>query len=338
MQAPFFQACLHVLVSEAVVLFKHDLPTKKAVVDVTINGYKAYGLIDTGSSASFINEDTIRKLKVTVFACKVEKVSMGHEYKDVSVSILPDLCSDIIVDHDSLKRHSSLQVTFGGEETPLDICSMAATNVEPAQLFTHLSPNCKPISIKSRRHTAYDLQFIHSEIQNLLKEGIIEKSVSPWRAQVMVVTSENHRHRMAVDYSQTLIRYTELDAFPLPSIDDIVNNVASYNIYSRLDLRNAYYQLKEGWKKFYLLIASIQHRLSLEVLVVQIASIQLRLSFEVLVVQNDRLPFLCLEGHQHVLGKKFKNVIYLINLLMNQGIRLKCHLNVLLMCASIPFT
>ncbi|KAJ8887174.1 hypothetical protein PR048_013389 [Dryococelus australis] len=144
--------------------------------------------------------------------------------------------------HDILKRHSSLQIIFGGEEALLDICSVAATNVEPAQLFSHLFLNCKPISIKSCRHTSSDEQLIDSEIQNLLKEGVIAKIVSPWRAQVMVVTSENHRSRMAVDYSQTINRYTELDAFPLPRIDDIVNKVASYKIYSRIAFRSAYYQ------------------------------------------------------------------------------------------------
>ncbi|KAJ8865578.1 hypothetical protein PR048_033098 [Dryococelus australis] len=232
------------------------------VVDENLNGYKAYGLMDTGSSASFNNEDTIPKLKVPVLACKGEKVSMastslrlsvkdqciitlclqGNEYKDITVSILPDLCSDII-GHDILKRNSSLQEIIGGEEGPLDICSVAAANIEPDQLFTHLSPNCKPISIKSHSHAASDLQLIDSEIQNLLKEGIVEKSVSPWHSQVMVVTSENHRCRMAVDYSQTINRYTELDAFPLPRIDYIVNKVASYKIYSRIDLRSAYYQV-----------------------------------------------------------------------------------------------
>ncbi|KAJ8891766.1 hypothetical protein PR048_004319 [Dryococelus australis] len=145
---------------------------KKAAVDVTINYYKAYGLIDTGSSARFINEDTIRKLKVPVLACKGEKVSMastfklsvkgqcvitlclrGHKYKDITVSIRPDLCSDIIVGHDILK-----DITFGGKEALLDICDVAAANVEPAYLFTHLSPNCKPISIKSHgiQHQIYN--------------------------------------------------------------------------------------------------------------------------------------------------------------------------------------
>ncbi|KAJ8895699.1 hypothetical protein PR048_001035 [Dryococelus australis] len=193
-------------------------------------------------SASFINEDTIRKLKLPPRLLKLSKASIitlclrGYEYKNITVSILPDVCSDIIVGPDILKRYSNLQVTFGGEEAPRFICGVAAANVEPVQLFNNLSLNCKPISIKSRGYTASDLQSVDSEIQNLLKLGIIEKSV-------MVVTSENHRHRMAFDYSQTINRYTKLDAFPLPDIeDDIVNKVTSYKIYSHIYSRSASYQ------------------------------------------------------------------------------------------------
>ncbi|KAJ8890693.1 hypothetical protein PR048_010202 [Dryococelus australis] len=151
-------------------------------IDVTINGYKAYGLIDAGSSASFVNEDTMCKPKCT---CVKEKKYQWPRH------LLSRLLNAI---------------TFGGEEALLDLGSVAAAN-------------------------------------NLLKEGIIEKSVSPWHAQVIVVTSKNQRLRMAVDYSQTINRFTEFDAFPLPHIDDIVNKVASYKIYSRIDLRSAYYQV-----------------------------------------------------------------------------------------------
>ncbi|KAJ8874763.1 hypothetical protein PR048_025629 [Dryococelus australis] len=84
-----------------------------------------------------------------------------HEFKNITVSILSDLCSYIIVGHDNFKRPSSLQ-----RLASLDICNVDAA--DRALLFTHLSPNYS--------------QFIDSEIQNLLKEGIIEKDVSPWHA------------------------------------------------------------------------------------------------------------------------------------------------------------
>ena len=76
----------------------------------------------------------------------------------------------------------------------------------------------------------------------MLKEGIIEPSQSPWRAQTLVVSPENHKKRLVVDYSQTTNRFTLLDAYPLPRIEDMVNEIDSYGVYSTLDLTSAYHQ------------------------------------------------------------------------------------------------
>ena len=48
---------------------------------------------------------------------------------------------------------------------------------------------------------------------------------------------------MVVDYSQTINRFTQLDAYPLPRIDDLVNEVAQHNFFSTLDLQSAYHQV-----------------------------------------------------------------------------------------------
>ncbi|XP_062909829.1 LOW QUALITY PROTEIN: uncharacterized protein LOC134349429 [Mobula hypostoma] len=84
--------------------------------------------------------------------------------------------------------------------------------------------------------------FIKSEVQRLLREGVIETSTSPWRAQVVVVRNRA-KNRMVVDYSQTINRFTQLDAYPLPRIADMVNQIAQYKVYSTIDLKSAYHQL-----------------------------------------------------------------------------------------------
>ena len=63
---------------------------------------------------------------------------------------------------------------------------------------------------------------------------------------MVIVSDECNRHkkRMYVDYSQTINIYTELDAYPLPQIDDMVNELAQYNIFSTFDLSSAYQQIK----------------------------------------------------------------------------------------------
>jgi len=98
------------------------------------------------------------------------------------------------------------------------------------------------VATKSRRYSFGDRQFIRAEIKRLLSEKIIAPSTSPWRAQVVVVKSSD-KHRMVIDYSQTINRYTLLDAYPLPRISDMVNQVAQYRVFSTVDLKSAYHQL-----------------------------------------------------------------------------------------------
>ena len=46
-----------------------------------------------------------------------------------------------------------------------------------------------------------------------------------------------------MDYSQIINRFTLLDAYPLPRIEDMVNEIASYRVYRTLDLTSAYHQV-----------------------------------------------------------------------------------------------
>ncbi|CAI9720228.1 Hypothetical predicted protein [Octopus vulgaris] len=48
---------------------------------------------------------------------------------------------------------------------------------------------------------------------------------------------------MVIDYSETINKYTQPDTYPLPKIDELVNTIAKYKVYSTIDLRSAYYQI-----------------------------------------------------------------------------------------------
>ncbi|KAA3670974.1 uncharacterized protein DEA37_0014831, partial [Paragonimus westermani] len=109
--------------------------------------------------------------------------------------------------------------------------------------FGNLSPICKPIATKSRRLSSPDQKFVESEVRRLLAEGIIEPSYSSWVAQVLATSNVNHKERMVVDYSRTVSRSTYLDAYPLPRIDELVEKISRYEIYTIIDLRIAYYQV-----------------------------------------------------------------------------------------------
>ena len=167
----------------------------------------------------------------------------GKLYEGVKLSILPNLCSDVILGHDFLKRHEKVEILLDGPNPPLSICNLAAANAQPPSLFDKLTEGWKPIATKSRRHSKPDEKFIETEIKRLLKEDIIEPSISPWRAQVLVVSPEGHKKRMVVDYSRTVNKFTQLDAYPQKQIDELVQKISKYSYFSTLDLKSAYHQV-----------------------------------------------------------------------------------------------
>ena len=92
------------------------------------------------------------------------------------------------------------------------------------------------VATKSRRYSKEDKDFI-AEVQQLLEKGIIEPSDSPWRAQVVVTRNETHSKRLVIYYSQIINRFTQLDAYPLPRIDDTINKIAQYKVLTQLTLK-----------------------------------------------------------------------------------------------------
>ncbi|KHJ40573.1 hypothetical protein D918_09348 [Trichuris suis] len=110
----------------------------------------------------------------------------ARSYKDVRLVILRGLCVDVIFGQDFQRLHESLTLNYGGKLPPLTICGLTTLRVDPPKLFAYFSPDCHRVATKSQRFSQEDTIFIRKEIQNLLKEGIIEPSNSPWRAQVLV--------------------------------------------------------------------------------------------------------------------------------------------------------
>ncbi|XP_059053675.1 uncharacterized protein LOC131847961 [Achroia grisella] len=249
--------------AEVAAISAASLPSlHKATVPITINKYYAEALIDTGSSLNFVNEELAHLLKLKQKPCQqiITLASLNHtspvncycnatlqlnnhSYDNVKLLVVRNLCADIILGHDLLKAHHSLELKFGGPRDPLKICNVMAANLPHATLFSNLSPNVKPVAIKSRRYSEGDQQFIKEEVEKLLKDGIIEPSISPWRAQVLVTGGGIHRKRLVIDYSQTINKFTELDAYPLPNIEVLISKIARNKYFSQIDLKSAYHQV-----------------------------------------------------------------------------------------------
>lgn len=71
-----------------------------------------------------------------------------------------------------------------------------------------------------------------SEIDKMLEDGVIEESISPRRAQFLIVTKERHRKRLVADYSLSSNSFIR----PLQNIDDRVHEFSQLRHYSTLNL------------------------------------------------------------------------------------------------------
>ena len=234
----------------------------KSTAVVSVNGVEFRALFDSGSSESYIHPRVVSLTKIQEFpssgavsmamssfstnirgCCVIDLMYHGRNYDGLKVNVLPDLCADLILGIDFQSRHSRVTFKYGGPEPPLSVCGLSTLNMQPPSPFLHLTPDCHPVATKSRRYSKEDSDFIAKEVERLLKEGIIEPSNSPWRAQVVVTKGGNHKKRLVIDYSQTINRFTLLDAFPLPNINDQINEIAQYNVFSTIDLQSAYHQV-----------------------------------------------------------------------------------------------
>jgi hypothetical protein len=107
----------------------------------------------------------------------------------------------------------------------------------------NLQPDGTPPYRKSYRLTPAEKAEVEQQVQDLLAKGLIEPSASPYGAPVLFVQKKDGTLRMCVDYRQ-LNKLTVRDRFPLPRIDDLLDQLAHCTVFSSLDLQSGYHQIR----------------------------------------------------------------------------------------------
>ncbi|KAK4404280.1 RNA-directed DNA polymerase [Sesamum angolense] len=79
-------------------------------------------------------------------------------------------------------------------------------------------------------------------LEELRDKGFIRSSISPWGAPVLFVKKKNGSMILCVDYRQ-LNRITIKNKYPLPWIDDLLDQLTDATVFSKIDLRSGYWQL-----------------------------------------------------------------------------------------------
>ncbi|KZV49595.1 hypothetical protein F511_15455 [Dorcoceras hygrometricum] len=106
-----------------------------------------------------------------------------------------------------------------------------------------LLPGTQPISKAPYRMAPIELKELKDQLEDLLTKGYIRPSVSPWGAPVLFVRKKDGSMRLCIDYRQ-LNKATVKNKYPLPRIDDLFDQLQGSTVYSKIDLRSGYHQLR----------------------------------------------------------------------------------------------
>jgi hypothetical protein len=106
-----------------------------------------------------------------------------------------------------------------------------------------LVPGTAPIFKRPYRMAANQLAELKEQLQQLLDKGYIRPSASPWGASIIFVSKKDGTQRMYVDYC-SLNEVTIKNKYPLPIIDDLFDQLKGACVFSKIDFRSGYHQLK----------------------------------------------------------------------------------------------
>ncbi|KAL4022975.1 hypothetical protein IC575_016721 [Cucumis melo] len=88
-----------------------------------------------------------------------------------------------------------------------------------------------------------ELKELKVQLQELLDKGFIQPSVSPWGAPVLFVKKKDGSIRLCIDYRE-LNKVTVENRYPLPMIDNLFDQLQGATVFSKIDLRLGYHQLR----------------------------------------------------------------------------------------------
>ncbi|KAL0536750.1 hypothetical protein IC582_025710 [Cucumis melo] len=106
-----------------------------------------------------------------------------------------------------------------------------------------LLPGTTPISQAPYRMAPSELKELKMQLQELVDKGYIRPSVLPWGALALFVKKKDVTLRLCMDYRQ-LNKVTIRNKYPLPRIDDLFDQLRGAALFSKIDLRSGYHQLK----------------------------------------------------------------------------------------------
>lgn len=116
----------------------------------------------------------------------------------------------------------------------------------PHRQFDHgipLMPGTKPVNLKPYRYSPGQKDEIERQVKKILHQGNIKPSTSPFASPVLLVRKKDGTWRFCVDY-RGLNEVMVKNKFPMPVVDELLDELAGAQWFTKLDMRLGYHQIR----------------------------------------------------------------------------------------------
>ncbi|GJZ46955.1 putative reverse transcriptase domain-containing protein [Tanacetum coccineum] len=164
-------------------------------------------------------------------------VELGSFYVIISMEWLANHHAVIVCDEKIVRIPYGDEVLIVQEDFP----GLLPTRQVEFQI--DLVPGAAPVVRTLYRLAPSELQELSTQLQEISDKGFIRPSSSPWGAPVLFVKKKDESFWMCIDYRE-LNKLTMKNRYPLPRIDDLFDQLQGSRVYSKIDLRSGYHQLR----------------------------------------------------------------------------------------------
>nr|GFC38244.1 putative reverse transcriptase domain-containing protein [Tanacetum cinerariifolium] len=116
----------------------------------------------------------------------------------------------------------------------------------PVEFQIDLIPGAAPVARAPYRLAPSEMKKLSGHLKELSDKGFIRPSFTHWGAPVLFVKKKDGSFRMCIDY-QELNKLTVKNRYPLPKIDNLFDQLQGSSVYSKINLRSGYHQLREAF-------------------------------------------------------------------------------------------
>ncbi|GJV17950.1 putative reverse transcriptase domain-containing protein [Tanacetum coccineum] len=193
-------------------------------------------LFDTSADRSFVS---------TAFSSLIDIIltTLDHGY-DVELAdvFLAHITTKKVEDKSKEKQLEHVPIVQDFSEVfPEDLPGIPPTQQVEFQI--DLIPGAALVARAPYRLAPSERKELSDQLQEISNKGFIRPSSSPWGAPVLFVNKKDGSFRMCIDYKE-LNKLTVKNRYPLPRIDDFFDQLQGSSVYSKIDLRSGYHQLR----------------------------------------------------------------------------------------------